>query len=213
MLNLKKGSDVFSTSGKQSTDYEKCLLFLAREIRSMLRWQYYATRYLAKLPIFEKFRKKPDSVDEFQLRETIAVLHISIATNLRKLLETNRGSWNFARLFQSIKKQVSPENAAELSKAVEYFRNNWAEIKEYGDTIGSHIDKSRDPEVLPLPVNLEHILVDAVNLLDRFCGGEVIYEIQTKEQVVDLRKFITEWAAQAPRIGRNTPRQYEIKAE
>ena len=201
MFKLKEGSQVFQPLGANPTDYERGLVLIAQEIKSMIRYQYYISRLMAKAPLRVNIKRVADNIEEWQLLETMYVFSISTAIGVRKLIESNQDSWNFAKLFKIIKKHINTKKVVEIEEKLEDFSNRWAEFKQYGNTRGAHIGSGESPTSLPLIVNLEHVLLDAVNLLDEFVEGKIPYTIDLKEKTIDLREFIQEWSRQAPRIG------------
>ena len=204
-FKIKKGSEVFNITESSYSEYEAGLYSLGQEVRGMLRRHLYISRLMMKLPISPKLNELPTDFDYIQRLELVALLTEANGLSMRKLIENNRNSWNFLKLFDQIKNRINTRKVEELEGKINEFRERWAEYKIFGDRVAAHLSKSIEPLAKLILVNLEHSVLHAMNLLDEFVEGEIPYKIETKTQEKDLREFTIGLADSSIRHIASTP--------
>lgn len=199
------GADVFNINEKDYSEYEAGVYFIGQEVRSMMRRHLYVTRLMMKLPINPDVTELAKDFDHMQRMETVFILTNENGLSMRKLVENNKNSWNFDKLYKQIRNRLRIKESEALESKVIDFRKRWAEYKTFGDRSAAHLSKTVKAKSMLIPINLEHSVYHAMMLLDEFVEGKIVYMIETKKQKVDLRKFMKGLAANTIRQITSTP--------
>jgi hypothetical protein len=185
MMPLISGKSALFVRANPSL-YQEAVYFLGRLVERTL-----ALSFFYHMLIDQMNSGTLQGVEYELARYSHIAIHDLIVSNMHKLIEQKRNTWNLQQLFKEWSKyQKDPQLQQEAKNEIDDLKKILERLTEYRhDHIAHQSKKVKMTMLTVLPDRIEY-LSDIVRVMDLFVDGEIRYSLylHESEERIDLRK-------------------------